>query len=457
MRKLSTLILVCLTATLLCSSVLYATCDPNIPEWKLTGTDCLIYPYYYKAEISAELDWFRDGGDPETGSASGSCIEYWQCINDNDCHQYSCEDGGIESSYSWEDDPNDLYVGLTCFECDCYHTSGYWWWPYPYYGDCNNTISGSWSDKIYTGSESWDCEGYDEWDNLIATDDYAASISITAEFNRTNIDANCLTDPVVTIKDYEETMWVIPEGGSCCPSSSTQTITLSCAGAHHIKTTYSSSGNGKLIKEVDYDEGCSNEVCGGGAGFITIVPHHGVELKKDEPKTATANYSINFYDRAGNEINSASVSVTLTVDCPPKPDRPPRRLSGINKYKNDGYAGHSGLLIHRIEDVDFGPDGINPFYTNGASPWGYGGPGEDADGNPVHVTRTPLAIANSGVLLAGPNKDKPCKCATRSDVQACVRDVSEQWDGTTYSFPARACHSFVGDAMSKCCLKEFSN
>jgi len=130
----------------------------------------------------------------------------------------------------------------------------------------------------------------------------------------------------------------------------------------------------------------------------------------------------------------------------------------VFSYKNNRtsrydipYSGHAGILIGS-DDLDFGPNGLNPFYTKGACPWGDGGPGIDSYGRVVKYTKTRLHKQTTGYMLVA-EKKKCCNSATWDDIKQCLHEQCAKWDGTVYSFGVRDCGSFVSEAKSKCCLR----
>lgn len=311
MKNPSVTICIFVLLSFVCSCSVWAVCDNNVPTWYLEGTSCEIYPYYYKAEISANNSWFLREGDPQTGASSGSCTEYWNCVNDGDCSQYSCD---VESVYSYEDDYNDIYVGLTGFESNCFYSSGLM----P--GNCDPVMTGSWNSetKVYNGTETWECEYYDENNDLVSSEDFSATITVTAVFDRSAVEPNCVPEPVVRIEKYEETMFVRPKNGNCCEASSGQTIKVKCAGASHIKVSISGFDGELVHKDSSYIKGCTETHAG--SGEITIIPNHDkFTLVNNQPKTEKVTYSVAFYDSAGNYINTGMVNVTLTTQCEDEP------------------------------------------------------------------------------------------------------------------------------------------
>ena len=121
---------------------------------------------------------------------------------------------------------------------------------------------------------------------------------------------------------------------------------------------------------------------------------------------------------------------------------------GILVYKNAEYAGHSGLLVNG-SDIDFGPNGLNPFFTEGIVPWPQGGPGRNSDNEQIAYYTFTTFLRNSGTLY----KTKICcKNVTLQQVNQCIKWKGWEWNDTTYKFLSRNCESFVSDVLSSCCL-----
>jgi hypothetical protein len=158
------------------------------------------------------------------------------------------------------------------------------------------------------------------------SEDYTADINIAAVFDRNQVPLICRPDPNITISNYQPTMFVRPKDGCCCEGSNGQLITISCAGAAHIKATMALGGDSGLVIMDDskWEKGCYIKTDGTRAcyssGWITITPNHDkVLLINNQPKTQTVTYTVDFYDSAGNFLNTRAVTVTLTTKCPPEP------------------------------------------------------------------------------------------------------------------------------------------
>ena len=122
----------------------------------------------------------------------------------------------------------------------------------------------------------------------------------------------------------------------------------------------------------------------------------------------------------------------------------------VYRYDNAGYSGHAGLLVDGA-DLDFGPDGVFPFYTTGACPWSYGGPGKEGDGSTVKYTTRSLHKRKTGTMIVG-GKTVCCKSATWGQISACLNEQCSLWNGSTYAFIGRSCRSFANSAPTACCL-----
>ena len=320
MKKTNLLVIVYLWVIFSGSSGLYASCsdncDPNLPTWYLTGTQCEITPYYYKVEIDASQSWYSDNvNPPASGTETGSCTEYWDCVNCQYPNLLSC----IESVYSYDDDANDIYCGL--FTNGACYGFWYWWWPYPCESDEHDySVSGSWNDKVFSGSGY---SNYDEEDGPNYSH-YSASTTITAEFDRDDVPEDCLTAPKVTIKDYEATMFVKPKNMGCCKTSAEQEIRISCLGASHIIVTPPEfDGDMELIdfnSVTDYEKGCNNTGNHASSGWIKIRPNHNnFTVEKDEIKELNVTYKVDFYDHAGTKIDTGTVNVAMVTKCEDEP------------------------------------------------------------------------------------------------------------------------------------------
>ena len=294
----------------------FAACDCNaaIPTWYLSGTKCPKYPYYYEVEITASDNGY-DAQYPPAWSGSGSCHEYWKCVNyvPDACPRLnSCK----ESTYSDPNNETNIPCGLFNNGA-CYGMRWYEFWNW----DCNDgSRTGHWNDKTFTGSESYGWADQGDYYN------YSSTTSIYAEFDPNVVPQGCKTEPNVIISDYQPTMFVRPKEGFCCKPSGEQTITLNCPGASHIKATMTLSGDSGLVimNDSKWEKGCYIKQDGTGAhagsGSIKITPNHDkVVLIDGKPKTQTVTYTVEFYDFAGNLINTRPISVTLTTECPKEP------------------------------------------------------------------------------------------------------------------------------------------
>lgn len=299
--------------SILIANLCLAQCDCNdaeMPIWYMEGTQCQIYPHFYEVEINASMNGYTQQANPQSWSRSGYCTEYYTYSYSSGWYDYICP--GKTNSHSDPNNENDLYCSLgsngACFSIGA--------WEACYYFDA--TVNGSWDEKTFTGEYNsyWDDPQSDDWSN------YESSTTITAEFNRGNVPAECLEEPKVTYSDYEKTMFVKPKEPTCCPSSGTQEIGISCDGASHIKATVNISGCADLVIMDDdkWTKGCDSTGAHASNGWIMVVPNHNKVIVKDgPPKTATVKYQVDFYDSAGNYLTQGSVSVNLTTECPPEP------------------------------------------------------------------------------------------------------------------------------------------
>jgi len=390
------------------SSVLYADCDCSItePNWYMEeAPGCQIYPYYYTVDITANASWYDSQSNPPSGSSSGSCTEYWGCISCSYPALYTCKESIHDVNDMW----CSLYGNGACY--------GWWWMPF----DCNTeglSIEGSWDDKTYSGSESYD------WSDENDSYHYSSTTSISAEFSLDSVPENCRTEPVVTISDYEATVFVRPastECVSCGRYSGAQTIGISCSGAAHTKITLTSSGDSSLFTISSCNQGCSGGThCS--SGGITIVPNHNkVLLSNCKHKKATVTYTVVFFDSAGNSIGTGVVNVLLTTaPPPPEPDADSKSITVCIRPLNSWPMKYTKSIAHCFiksdsGDWNFGKDkGVAPE----PAPDGVGG-------------NEPMCV-----------KIK-CRCNANEII------LKNKWERDSYNFTKRNCCHWVDVILKK--------
>lgn len=219
-------------------------CDTTVPTWYLDGTKCEITPYYYKIEIHLEIEAsYEQEQYPQYWSWSGSgwSIEY-AGYNGASWFPYAC----LEPVYSNPTDPNnvacDFEMDAVCFSARsrvfCLEEDSY-------------IASGSWSDKIFTGTDSYD-DHYEE-EGFIYNYYSGSTTTITAVFDHEQVPVDCRPDPSTHIKDYQKVMFVRPkDAGGCCEWSNAQTITYDSPAAWTTTHFGYDSYGRKNAQTIDY-------------------------------------------------------------------------------------------------------------------------------------------------------------------------------------------------------------
>ncbi|MCD4831536.1 MAG: hypothetical protein K8R02_06985 [Anaerohalosphaeraceae bacterium] len=351
------------------------------------------------------------------------------------------------SGGSFGDDPNDYDMHCSLFfNGACYGDA--WAGVISCEVDCN--VIGSWSDKTFSGSSNWDSSNNGNWYH------YDSSTTILAEFDPNAVPQDCLTEPVVTISDYEGSMYVRPKNGGCCKPSFPQTISISCIGASHTKVTITVDGDSEIGGPSAYAPGC-NGGTHSNSGYVTIEANHDrVMVAEDDIKIVIITYTVDFYDYAGNEIDTGTVSVTLTTECPEEPSEGGAESTNIYHYRMRGGYGHEGLLVNG-QDYDYGPAFIegSPGHelwgaTYGLSPWPYN---DEELSTAEYEWKKKLKKKKSGSMFSG-GRSISCKCANISDIKRCINEQSASWNGSRFIIIGHNCRTFVNRTKKKCCLSE---
>ncbi len=302
----------------LMSPVLQASedCNSLAPVWKLDGTDCTIYPYYYRVGLSSSASSHcQCNEDYHNYSLNGSATEYWRGLGCQDCDcvytckepVYSC-DGTSAGCFvpEGEDGCGDTHPRFGCYLC--YGCD---------YAGCSE--SGSWNDKSFhrTYSSATDI-GHDGYSG---THNFQSNLDITAIFNVGQVpnDPNCWVKPEVRYSEYSNTVTVrAKDGGDCCSGGGMQIIRIWCVGGSHVKEVKAeqTAGNADLAEIVKVNVTECTLTSHNSSIEVRLIPRNG-EIRYQAGKTQTITVSCQFYDSAGNGCGSGSAAVTFILDCPP--------------------------------------------------------------------------------------------------------------------------------------------
>ncbi len=299
----------------LMSPVLQASedCNSLMPVWKLDGTDCTIYPYYYKVGLSSSADSHcQCNEDYHNYELEGTATEYWMGVGCNPCQcVYTCK----EPVYSC----NNYWLGF-CVKPNCKDTHPrYFCRTCLNYGCDGCSESGGWEDKAFHRTYNYTTDiGHDGYSG---TYNFQEDLDITAIFNLGQVpnDPNCWIKPEVKYSEYSPTVTVkAKDGGDCCNGGAMQIIKIRCDGGSHVKEVkVEKTGNAELADVVEVNTTECTMTSHNSSIEVRLTPLNG-KIKYQAGKTQTITVSCQFYDSAGNGCGSGSAAVTFILDCPPQ-------------------------------------------------------------------------------------------------------------------------------------------
>ncbi len=301
----------------LMSPVLQASedCNSLAPVWKLDGTDCTIYPYYYTVGLSSSASSHcQCNEDYHNYSLNGSATEYWRALWCHNCDcvytckepVYSCDGTSQNCDFPYGYGCGDTHPRFGCYLCyGCGHDG------------CSE--SGSWNDKSFHRTYNYTSDiGHDGYSG---THNYQSNLDITAIFNIGQVpnDPNCWVKPEVHYSEYSPTVTVkAKDGGDCCSGGGMQIIRIWCVGGYHVKEVkVVKTGNAKLADVVEVNTTECTLTSHNSSIEVRLIPLNG-KIKYQPKKKQTITVSCQFYDSAGNGCGSGSAAVTFILDCPPQ-------------------------------------------------------------------------------------------------------------------------------------------
>ncbi|MCD4831533.1 MAG: hypothetical protein K8R02_06970 [Anaerohalosphaeraceae bacterium] len=160
-------------------------------------------------------------------------------------------------------------------------------------------------------------------------------------------------------------------------------------------------------------------------------------VAEDDIKKVVITYTVDFYDYAGNEIDTGTVSVTLTTECPEEPG------------DTWGLKVNCGLSVRcgKLEENDLIAKWLNKLGFRHCD-IGKGRSGRN-DGANYDIT---IDRSSSRTVQNGKAIGTSCKCAKCNDIEDCV--AKEYIQGMkNYSAYGNNCHTFTAKGLSKCCMK----
>ncbi len=296
-------------------------CDPALPYWKLGGTNCRIFPYYYTVVITSSANSnCQCNEDYHNYNLQGSATEYWRGWGCNPCYQciYMCE----EPEFSCDGTSSGCYAPYSEGGCKDTHPRFYCNPCLSQYSETDCGQTGHWNGKVFNRTcDSTTDIGHNGYEGTAHSH---GDLTITAIFEKPS-DPNCYTKPEVHTDKYDSEVLVkAKDGDICCETNGSQTIHIWCSGASHIKNVQYTEDDGQLYTvyvqySSDVDQ-CDMNNHSGPSVKVTYSPRDG-EIDYQEGLEEEVTVSCTFYDNAGNECGSASESIKFVLDCPPLPDK----------------------------------------------------------------------------------------------------------------------------------------